>query len=268
MNPQTLIFDLDDTLIECNKYFRDATNQFAEQMQIWFPDVSENDIKAKQLEIDIKSIEIHGLNSSRFPESFVSAYQHYCKQFKRETKESEMERVRSIGLQVFQIEVEAFPYMYEVLNELQEDGHELYLFTGGDEANQSRKIIQLELETYFGDRVFIVTHKNTEALRKVLKTIKCDLRSTWMIGNSLRTDISPALELGLNTIHIPSEIEWSYNNSLEANQPALGKAMTIPSLRELPQFIRDNSYESCDFAGNLHGSETQNTLNSHNQADL
>ncbi|RFU70108.1 HAD family hydrolase [Peribacillus saganii] len=245
MNPQTLIFDLDDTLIECNKYFRDATNKFADQMHEWFPNVSKEQIKEKQLEIDIKSIEKYGLNSSRFPESLVNTYKYYCDSEGREEKDSEMESVRIIGLQVFQIEVQAFPYMYEVLNELKEDGHRLYLFTGGDEANQSRKIIQLELETYFEDRVFIANHKNADALRKVLETVECSRESTWMIGNSLKTDISPALELGINTVHIPSDIEWSYNNNLDANVQQLGRVKTIKKLTDLPRFIRENSFESC-----------------------
>src|SRR4051794_22267452 len=99
MKSQTLIFDLDDTLIECNKYFRDATNQFAKQMNEWFPTVTEEEIKDKQMEIDIKSIEIYGLNSSRFPESFISTYKYYCEKKNREVMESEIERVRIMGLQ-------------------------------------------------------------------------------------------------------------------------------------------------------------------------
>ncbi|PLS18090.1 HAD family hydrolase [Bacillus sp. M6-12] len=246
MKPQTLIFDLDDTLIECNKYFRDATSEFAEQMHEWFPNVTKEEIKEKQLEIDIKSIEKYGLNSSRFPESLVNTYKYYCEKQGREVKDSEIESVRIIGLKVFQIEVQAFPYMYEVLNELREDGHHLYLFTGGDKANQSRKIIQLELETYFEDRVFISNHKNADALKKVLEKVKCSRESTWMIGNSLKTDISPALELGINTIHIPSDIEWSYNNKLDANVQQLGRIKTIKKLTDLPKFIRENSLESCN----------------------
>jgi putative hydrolase of the HAD superfamily len=244
MRSQTLIFDLDDTLIQCNKYFKEAINQFAIQIHEWFPKVSIEEIKEKQLEIDIKSVEKFGLNSARFPESLVSTYVFFSKKYDRVVKESEVQRIRTIGQSVFQVEVQPLPHMYEALNELQEDGHQLYLFTGGDDANQKRKVHQLELHTYFEDRVFIFNHKNTDALRQVIGKIKYDPNTTWVIGNSLKTDITPGLELGLNTIHIPAELEWNYNNKIETNVQYKGKLRTLKSLREIPKFIRDNCYES------------------------
>ncbi|WML42404.1 HAD family hydrolase [Neobacillus sp. PS3-40] len=246
MKSQTLIFDLDDTLIQCNEYFREATNKFANQIHEWFPSVSIEEINEKQLEIDVKSVEENGLNSARFPESLVSTYVFFSERHNREVKESEVQRIRTIGQSVFQVEVQPLPHMYEALNELQEDGHQLYLFTGGDEANQNRKVHQLELFTYFEDRIFIFNYKNTDALKKVLDKIECDYDATWVIGNSLRTDILPGLELGLNTIHIPAELEWNYNNNIETNVQNNGKMRTLKSLRELPQFIRENSYERCE----------------------
>jgi putative hydrolase of the HAD superfamily len=214
-------------------------------MHDWFPLESIEKINEKQREIDVKSVEKYGLNSARFPESLVSAYVFFSEKYNRAVKESEVQRIRTIGQSVFQVEVQPLPYMYEVLNELQEDGHELYLFTGGDEVNQNRKVHQLELFTYFQDRIFIFNHKNTDALRQVLEKIKCDHDATWVIGNSLKTDITPGLELGLNTIHIPAKLEWNYNNNIETNIHNNGKMRTLKSLRELPQFIRENSYEDC-----------------------
>ncbi|MEH7372039.1 uL15m family ribosomal protein, partial [Priestia megaterium] len=71
MQKQTLIFNLDDTLVHCNKYFRDTINAFVAQLQEWFENLTKEEIKQKQLEIDLKSIEKYGLHSSRFPESLV-----------------------------------------------------------------------------------------------------------------------------------------------------------------------------------------------------
>lgn len=241
MKRQTLILDLDDTLIHCNKYFRDAVNHFASQLQEWFPKLTKKEIKEKQLEIDIKSVEKHGLHSSRFPESLATTYKYFCEINNRATNEEEIERVRIIGQEVFQIEVQPFPSMYEVLQELQSEGHQLYLFTGGDEANQNRKIIQLELETYFEDRVFIFEHKNTEALKQVLDSINYDKKSTWMIGNSLKTDIQPAIELGINAVHIPAELEWTFNNSFEIDEDSTKNFYTLKTLKDVPRFIREHA---------------------------
>lgn len=238
MNQQTLILDLDDTLIHCNKYFTQAKNEFVKKIKEWMITPSEEEILQKQLEIDVKSVEIHGLLSEKFPESLVATYFYFCQKYCKGIKANEIEQVRNIGRSVFEIEVEPFPYMYDVLNKLQEDGHQLYLFTGGDVKNQTRKISQLGLEHYFEDRVFISKHKNNKTLQKVLNKIQANKKSIWMIGNSLKTDIKPALELGINAIHIPAEIEWSYN-IVDIDMHQNGTFAELPSLLDLPVFFRE-----------------------------
>lgn len=238
MNQQTLILDLDDTLIHCNKYFEQAKNEFVKKIKEWIKTPSDEEIKQKQLEIDLKSVEIHGLLSEKFPESLVATYFYFCQKYGKGIKANEIEQVRNIGRSVFETEVEPFPYMYDVLNKLQEDGHQLYLFTGGDVKNQTRKIKQLGLETYFEERVYISQHKNNKALKKVINKIPANKKSIWMIGNSLKTDIKPAIELGINAIHIPSEIEWSYN-IVDLDMEQKGTFAELTSLLDLPVFFRE-----------------------------
>jgi len=238
MNQQTLILDLDDTLIHCNKYFEQAKNEFVKKIKKWVKAPSEEEIKQKQLEIDLKGVEIYGLLSEKFTESLVATYFYFCQKYGKRIKADEIEQVRKIGTSVFEREVEPFPHMYDVLNKLQEDGHQLYLFTGGDVKNQTRKILQLGLGAYFDDRVFISQHKNNKALQRVLNKIPANKNSIWMIGNSLKTDIMPALELGINAIHIPSEIEWSYN-IVDIDIEQKGTFAELPSLLDLPVFFRE-----------------------------
>ncbi|MEH7491350.1 HAD family hydrolase [Neobacillus niacini] len=241
MNQQTLILDLDDTLIHCNKYFEQAKNEFVKKIKEWIKTPSDEEIKQKQLEIDLKSVEIHGLLSEKFPESLVATYFYFCQKYGKGLKANEVAQVRNIGRSVFETDVEPFPYMYDVLNKLQEDGHQLHLFTGGDVKNQTRKIKQLGLEPYFEERVYISQHKNNKALKKVINKIPASKKSIWMIGNSLKTDIKPAIELGINAIHIPSEIEWSYNIvDLEMEQKST--FAELPSLLDLPVFFREYAF--------------------------
>lgn len=236
MQKQNILFNLDDTLSYCNRYFNLVIDEFTNQMMAWFELITEEDIKQKQLQLDVAAINEHGLKSERFPESFVGTYKYYCDLTRREKKKDEIQYLRELGFKVFEIPVEPIPYMNETLQRLKEDGHELYLHTGGDEANQNRKITQLELTTYFEHRIFISEHKDTTALSDILKTIKADPNVTWMVGNSLRTDIVPALETGIHAIYIPAESEWKYN-MVEVNVEHSRLFITVDSLQEVPDVI-------------------------------
>lgn len=241
MEKQTILFNLDDTLAYCNRYFNQVTDVFANQMTTWFDHLTSEEIRQKQLEIDLEAISEHGLRSDRFPESFVDTYTYFCNLFGKETKRSDIEYLRELGTTVFKIPVEPIPFMNETLAELKEAGHELYLHTGGDEANQRRKITQLELTTYFEHRIFISEHKDTTALADILKTIDADPEITWMVGNSLRTDIVPALEKEINAIYIPAETEWKYNE-VDVNVEPKRAFFTLNTLLEVPEAIQNYVY--------------------------
>jgi putative hydrolase of the HAD superfamily len=246
MQKQNIIFNLDDTLIYCNRYFNQVIETFADQMTTWFSTLTKEEIKLKQLEIDLKSINKYGLTSARFPESFVGTYNYLCDITGKEKENSEIEFLRELGFKVFKIPVEPLPYMNETLQRLKELGHELYLHTGGDEVNQRRKITQLELTTYFEHRIFISEHKDTTALSDILKTIDADPTITWMVGDSLRTDIVPSLEMNINTIYIPAETEWKYN-VVEVNVEPKGAFFTLNSLQEVPDAIHKHILEVGQF---------------------
>jgi putative hydrolase of the HAD superfamily len=236
MQKQTILFNLDDTLSYCNRYFNQVIGEFADLMITWFGSITKEEIKQKQLEIDVAAIREHGLKSERFPESFVGTYKYYCDLTEKEKKKDEIQYLRELGFKVFEIPVEPIPYMNETLQHLKEDGHELYLHTGGDQANQRRKIAQLELVTYFEHRIFISEHKDTTALSDILKTINADPKVTWMVGNSLRTDIAPALETNIHAIYIPAETEWQYN-VVEVDVEHSSVFLTVDSLKEVPDVI-------------------------------
>jgi putative hydrolase of the HAD superfamily len=236
MKKQNILFNLDDTLSYCNRYFNLVIDEFADQMMTWFDSITEKDIKQKQLQLDVAAISEHGLKSDRFPESFVGTYQYYCDLTGKEKNKDEIHYLRELGFKVFEIPVEPIPHMNETLQRLKENGHELYLHTGGDKANQRRKISQLELTTFFEHRIFISEHKDTTALSDILKTIKADPTVTWMVGNSLRTDIVPALELDIHAIYIPAEIEWQYN-MVDVNVDHNSAFITVNSLQEVPDVI-------------------------------
>jgi putative hydrolase of the HAD superfamily len=240
MDKQYVLFNLDDTLVECNKYFKKVIDQFAHLLLDWLQDlkVTKEQIKQKQLELDLASVAQYGITSKHFPQSFVDTYAYFCASADIPLDPSRVAELEQLGKSVYDYAAEPMPDMYETLKRLKQDGHELYLHTAGDEVIQKKKIAQLELAIYFENRMFISRYKNTKALGSILSEMHFEPTRTWMIGNSLRTDIVPGLELGLQVIYIPAIEEWQYNMT-EVNLAPKGAFLTLPSLKMVPAAIRE-----------------------------
>jgi putative hydrolase of the HAD superfamily len=238
MERQHIIFNLDDTLIECNKYYNKVIEQFINDMTKWFAGAKRDEVRQKQLDIDMLQVDKNGLTTEHFPESFVKTYQLYCEERGIRPEYHTIAYLRALGNSVFDMPVEPLPDMYETLEALRSQGHELYLHTGGVEENQRRKVAQLELAAFFDNRIFISLHKDTKALQKIVDEMAFDVRNTWMVGNSPKTDIVPGLELGVNTIFIPAQKEWSYN-VVDIRIKPKGAYLTLRRLRDVPRAIEE-----------------------------
>jgi putative hydrolase of the HAD superfamily len=238
MKPQTILFDLDDTLIHCNKYYDLVIAQYVDQMQAWFGAHRLNaaEVKQKQLHFDMNQVHLHGFSVEHFPQSFVDTYLYYSHLIGRLPMDKEMHVLTRLGHSVFECEIEPYPDMVETLTDLQRAGHHLVLYTGGADEIQRKKIKAMQLETFFDERVFIRRYKNTEALEEILLTERYDRTKTWMIGNSLRTDVGPAIELGINSIHVSAFTEWEYN-IIEIEAKPMGAFLKLSSLKEVPPSI-------------------------------
>jgi putative hydrolase of the HAD superfamily len=236
---QSILFDLDDTLIHCNKYFYQVIDRFADTMLDWFGDlgITRHAIREKQTEIDIAGIHTLGFQSSHFPQSFVETYRHFADLTGRRRSPLEEDTLWKLGLSVYELETEPYPFMQETLEHLSDAGHELHLYTGGEPLIQNRKIEHFQLSRYFGQRIYIRQHKNNEALENILRTGTFDREHTWMIGNSIRTDVVPALSAGIHAIHMKSDTEWLYN-VIQIEVEPRGAFLTLDQLSDVPPAIQ------------------------------
>lgn len=239
MMKQTILFDLDDTLIHCNKFFDLVIEQFADQMETMFHgyQLSGEEIKKKQSEIDLERVMVSGFEPDHFPHSFVDTYDYYTDLTGRIRDQDEVEFLLDLGASVYGHGIEPYPSMEETLRQLQADGHELHLYTGGDPSIQLRKVTEAGLEEYFDDRIHVTRHKNSEYLDGIIRAYRFDRKSTWMIGNSLRTDIIPALNCGIHAIYMPAQLEWAYNQ-VEVDVEPSGAFLTLDHLKQIPPSIR------------------------------
>ncbi|MFD0958971.1 HAD family hydrolase [Paenibacillus chungangensis] len=239
MTKQQIMFDLDDTLIYCNKYFFYVIEQFADLLTEWFAHtglVTKEEIRDYQMGRDTALISVSGFKSEHFPQSFIDTYIHFCDLTGRARHKKEQELLWKMGMDVYEHETEPYPYMEETLDKLAEAGHGLHLYTGGESPIQRRKIEAMGLEKYFGSNIYIRQQKNIEALEGILSKGKFQRDHTWMIGNSIRTDVVPALTAGIHAIHMQTKLEWHYN-VVGIDVAPKGAFFTLELLKQVPEAI-------------------------------
>jgi putative hydrolase of the HAD superfamily len=106
--------------------------------------------------------------------------------------------------------------------------YQLILYTLGDVATQQRIIKALKLELFFADRIYIVSEKTSVQLEKVLQSRHVSPTDVLMVGNSMKSDINPALELGIKCVWV-NQHSWAYDNG----SPLPGEVIEISHFREL-----------------------------------
>lgn len=242
---QHILFDLDDTLIHCNRFFTEAREDFLHAMAHYFRDYN-IDLKIvddTQQHIDLSGIEQFGLGKHRFPESLLTTYRLMCDKFGKPPIEFEEKELLAIGYGVYMQEIEMYPHAHETLQWLKEEGHQLYLYTGGDHEIQTNKVLKAGLHDIFPEhRRFVSEHKNRDVLTRIIMTNNLLHDTTWMIGNSARNDIRPALEVGIHAIHVPDKGGWSFDHADLSITPR-GRFHTLETILHVPEVIRDHIKE-------------------------
>ena len=162
--------------------------------------------------IDIHSVEqtvkrgLNAFSSSRFPMSLVKTFQRLSERFELPYTEEDSQDVYRIGRTTFMVERALIPGAKEVLDFLHKEHIELLLFTKGDPEVQEQKLIINEIKNYFGE-THVVPTKNRSILANVVGTRRKE--HVFIVGNSFKSDILPALDLECNAIFIPKET-WKF----------------------------------------------------------
>lgn len=230
---QTLIFDADDTLWECNKYFEDAIHDFIDFLQ-------HEHLSPEEVRLVIDRFErVNGYGAEAFAQSLVETYRELA----TENGPGDEERVRKLGLRILNTEMETIPGVEETLQSLLPH-HRLLLCTKGNEEEQLLKIRRSPLADYFEYHI-VVADKTEQTYLEIVESFALDAGNTWMIGNSLRSDIYPALAAGINAIYVPNPHTWHMEHlefDREAHWP--GMWTELAQIEELTRLFASTSQES------------------------
>ena len=224
MNRQFLIVDADDTLWENNIYFERAFEEFVDFLD--HSSMAPGEVRNVLDAIETVNAKIHGYGSLNFARNLRQTYEKLCE---RHIHDLDIERVMSFAERILECPMEVIEGVEETLDYLA-PRHELTLFTKGHPEEQRMKVDRSGLSRFF-NHTAIVREKDAMAYLKLVHERSMDPSLTWMIGNSPKSDINPALEAGLNAVFIPHAHTWVLEK--EEIRPVDGRLMVLQRFAEL-----------------------------------
>ena len=223
----TIALDADDTLWHTERMFQMTQTRFAALLAP-FADIET--LEARLLEAELRNLGHYGFGVKGFVLSMIETAIGVTKDAVTGDVIAEL---LEAGQQMLADPIELFDGVADAVAELAEH-RPLILITKGDLLDQERKIAQSGLGDHF-EAVEIVSHKTPDTYAAVFSRLGIDPTLTMMVGDSLKSDVHPLLELGGWATHIPHDYNWS----LEHAEPPLGhpRFHQITQLADLPQLI-------------------------------
>jgi putative hydrolase of the HAD superfamily len=202
MNLKVIAFDADDTLWHNEPYFDEAQERFCHLFQDF---ASSQEILGLILNHQIKNLPLYGFGIKAFTLSMIeSALQLTNHQITGKG----IEQIMAIGKDLLQKPVELLPEVENVLQQLN-GTHKLIVATKGDLKDQHRKLHDSGIGHYF-HHIEVMSDKTEIDYQKMLGRLEVQPDNFVMIGNSLKSDVLPVLNLNGHAIHIPYHTTWAY----------------------------------------------------------
>jgi putative hydrolase of the HAD superfamily len=221
---QHLIVDADDTLWENNIYFEQAFDAFIAFLD--HSSLSGPEIRVILDEIELANIKVHGYGAANFARNLCQCYQRLVE---REIAPGDLDHIMRLAKEIMAQPIEVIEGVPETLEYLALR-HDLILFTKGHAEEQKLKIDRSGLGIWFGHTA-IVHEKDAAAYGALVADRVLDSSRTWMIGNSPKSDINPALAAGLNAVFVPHPRTWHLEKTTLAEGP--GRVITVERFADL-----------------------------------
>jgi putative hydrolase of the HAD superfamily len=224
--PQTLLIDADDTLWENNIYFERAIARFIPFLN--HHEFSPEQVRAVLNDVERECIVTHGYGLHSFAHALVATFERLSPQPVTPELHSQ---IHSFAHSIADHPIELLPEVPETLRYLSQR-HRMILVTKGAVAEQSGKVERSGLKQYF-TAVEIVAEKDPAAYTRVVEKYELASVATWMVGNSPKSDINPALAAGLNAVFVPHGDTWILEHEEINPAPPQQKLLIVGHFTEL-----------------------------------
>jgi len=201
-NIKVIAFDADDTLWVNEPYFRETEEKFCKLLKSHLPEEKVNEML---FSVEMANMELYGYGVKAFVLSMVETI---IKITNNLGNIDLVNKTIALGKEMLNKPVELLPGVEEILKKLNGD-YRVVLATKGDLLDQERKLIKSGLEKHF-HHIEVMSDKKSNDYYKLLKHLDCEPTNFLMIGNSVKSDVIPVIEIGGNAIHVPFHTTWAH----------------------------------------------------------
>lgn len=197
-------FDADDTLWLNEVYYRHAESQFCVLMEPW---LTEREAKKELFRVEMETLDLYGFGAKGFTLSMITAAVRISN---GQVSTQTIHDITELGLELIKQPLKLLDNVEPVLAQLYGD-YRLIVATKGDLLDQERKLENSSLEKYF-HHVEIMSDKHEASYRKLVRHLDIEPGEFLMVGNSLKSDVIPVLDIGAEAIHIPYHVSWEHEH--------------------------------------------------------
>ncbi|PKQ64478.1 HAD family hydrolase [Labilibaculum filiforme] len=221
---KVIAFDADDTLWVNEPYFRESEMEFCNLLK---NGMSIEEVTEELLATEIGNIPLYGYGTKAF---ILSMIETSLKITKGNISSEKIEAILTLGKEQINKPIELIDGVVDVLESLQ-GKYRLIVATKGDLLDQERKLEKSGLLKYF-HHIEVMSDKKEDDYKKLIQHLDIDSKEFLMVGNSLKSDIIPVLNLGGKTVHVPFHTTWVHEMVSEEEQLSSG-INKIENIREL-----------------------------------
>jgi len=225
---KTIAFDADDTLWVNETYFRDTEKDFYKLVEEYGP---EEFVQKKLYEKEIENLENYGYGIKGFMLSMLECALEISN---NKLSADKTDKILLLGKEMLQKPIELLDGVEEVLQKLQ-GRFRLVVTTKGDLLDQEKKVEKSGLLKYF-DEVIVMSDKKEKDYQKVIQRLKVSPEELLVIGNSLKSDVLPVINIGASAIHIPFHTTWQHE-MVASNEKVNKEYTTLTQITELLEIL-------------------------------
>jgi putative hydrolase of the HAD superfamily len=225
---KTIAFDADDTLWVNETYFRDTEERFATLLESY---ETKNKVDQELFKKEMQNLPVYGYGIKGFVLSMIELALELSN---GRVSPKVLQEILVMGKEMIAHPVELLPHIKEVLEKLSKE-YRLIVLTKGDLLDQERKLEASGLSEYFR-HVEVMSDKTPEKYKHLLDHLQIKTSEFLMVGNSLKSDVLPLIEIGAQAIHIPFHTTWAHEEVSKERAEA-ADFLTLSDAKELLEVL-------------------------------